>query len=537
MESPEEEIPSPRVVNPAQSGKLDELGLDLDPHRGRDSRVQRQTHSIRTSSRRAGVRLDPSVVEAVLGDGAEHSHQTSSSAEILTLSRSEPASTRDYSNDYFVEYRPPAWATRARGPPDNSSLLAQAESLTGDAVCDALARLDLRLVGRHDKPLGRTVPLAHIGHVARRGRQRIVRPGMHCGLRGGSVHDLTEPVVKLDGVQILSVGQNQLAVMQGQTRESFVLREGVWVALAPIQLIGSGLVDLASLPPVHESDQGSQRAVNRVVGYRLDVKERVGSDNKRQTALVAASAARGHDYTRAIVLAVPPHYVGVLCRHAELAAVPPGHYVLTESAVRFLGFFALRGSEETLDLVVELPLIDEIDRARVRCHLEWHLVDPLVFVNNCEHRAPLEALREFSLRRLEDLLSERAQQHENGLGASPSIVIRDIDSQLRTELGAYAQGLGVTLHEARVLDIRPERAQRRPTAPLRDESSVTIDLDAELDSSSTESSRRVIGSSRSGNQLELTTERIEPNESSRRVLSLRYGDIKICIENPQLATE
>ncbi|KAJ8520996.1 hypothetical protein ONZ45_g2256 [Pleurotus djamor] len=325
----------------------------------------------------------------------------------------------------------------------------------------ALQELDAQLVksGRN-KLLSSKVPVdwtgkeiapGQVGLINHGGSPKILtKPGRYpgfpirnwwarswCGVKG-----LSDTVIEFQGLTVVQVSQNQVAVISDPQNRIFVIRNTGFVAFA---IEGTydvlSIVDQTHLPGVVKD-----RLTGVILGWTHEVKmkSRVGRSEERE-------------YVVATFLNIPASNCAILQRGDDLALLPAGQSVITNPSVTLRGLYTLGENQ------LEMPTKDIFTRDQVpvslTIYLKWQLTEPLKLTTH-GYNTPYDALRDKTQSILTQIVAHldySAMVKQRSLGPdmqedASSAFLDALRTRAMDEMHEAALEYGIVLKDLAVID-------------------------------------------------------------------------------------
>ncbi|KAG8738674.1 hypothetical protein FRC12_016660 [Ceratobasidium sp. 428] len=266
-----------------------------------------------------------------------------------------------------------------------------------DGLIGALTELDRQLQesGRprllsRKKPtewlgfMGEEINPGEVGLVNHAGLPKILtRPGTYPpfpfrnwwartwrGTRG-----ISETTVFFQGLTVVQVAQNQVAVISDPQNRIFILRGGGFAAFA---VQGTYNV-LAVVDQTHLSNHVKDKVTGATLGWMQEV---------TMPSLVGSSST---NFVVAGFLDIPANNVAILQRGDEMEQVAAGQHCITNPNVKLRGLFTCGENQ------IEMPTKDIYTRDQVpvslTIYMKWQLLEPLKLTTH-GYNNPYEALRD-----------------------------------------------------------------------------------------------------------------------------------------------
>lgn len=261
-----------------------------------------------------------------------------------------------------------------------------------------------------------------------------------CGTRG-----LSDTVIEFQGLTVVQVSQNQVAVISDPKNEVFVVTNGGFVAYA---IEGTynvlSIVDQTHLPTIVKD---KLTGVTLGSTHQVKMKSKVGGMGVQ-------------DYVVATFMNIPASNCAILQRGDELELLGAGQSVITHPNVTLRGLYTLGENQ------VEMPTKDIFTRDQVpvslTIYLKWQLTEPLKLATH-GYSTPYEALRDKTQSILTQVIahldySSMVKQRSLGPdnmddGSDPSSAFLDaLRTRAMDEMHEAALEYGIVLKDLAVID-------------------------------------------------------------------------------------
>ncbi|QRV72798.1 SPFH domain / Band 7 family [Ceratobasidium sp. AG-Ba] len=186
---------------------------------------------------------------------------------------------------------------------------------------------------------------------------------------------ISDTTVFFQGLTVVQVALNQVAVISDPQNRIFILRGGGFAAFAV-----QGTYDvLAVVDQTHLSNHVKDKVTGATLGWMQEV---------TMPSQVGSSSA---NYVVAGFLDIPANNVAVLQRGDEMQQVPAGQHCITNPNVKLRGLFTCGENQ------IEMPTKDIYTRDQVpvslTIYMKWQLLEPLKLTTH-GYNSPYEALRD-----------------------------------------------------------------------------------------------------------------------------------------------
>uniref|UniRef100_A0A0W0FUK5 Band 7 domain-containing protein n=1 Tax=Moniliophthora roreri TaxID=221103 RepID=A0A0W0FUK5_MONRR len=333
-----------------------------------------------------------------------------------------------------------------------------------NGLVEALQKLDKQLLRSDRVPvLSKKTPVnwtgveitpGQLGLINHGGSPKILtRPGRYpgypwrnwwarkwCGTKG-----VSDTVIEFQGLTVVQVSQNQVAVVSDPQNRIFVIRNAGFVAFAV-----EGTYDVLSIvDQTHLPTAVKDKVTGSILGWTHEVKmkSRVNSREER-------------DYVVATFLNIPANNCAILQRGDDLELLGAGQSVITNPSVTLRGLYTLGENQ------LEMPTKDIFTRDQVpvslTIYLKWQLTEPLKLAQH-GYSTPYEALRDKTQSILTQIVahldySAMVKQRSLGPdnmedGSDPSSAFLDaLRTRAMDEMHDAALEYGIVLKDLAVID-------------------------------------------------------------------------------------
>ncbi|KAK7043702.1 hypothetical protein VNI00_008313 [Paramarasmius palmivorus] len=333
-----------------------------------------------------------------------------------------------------------------------------------NGLVDALKKLDEQLLQSSRVPvLSKKVPVnwtgveiapGQLGLINHGGSPKILtKPGRYpgfplrnwwarkwCGTKG-----VSDTVVEFQGLTVVQVSQNQVAVVSDPQNHIFVIRNAGFVAFAV-----EGTYDVLSIvDQTHLPTAVKDRVTGSILGWTHEVKMKSQVNSREE-----------RDYVVATFLNIPANNCAILQRGDDLELLGAGQSVITNPSVTLRGLYTLGENQ------LEMPTKDIFTRDQVpvslTIYLKWQLTEPLKLATH-GYSTPYEALRDKTQSILTQIVahldySAMVKQRSLGPdnmedGSDPSSAFLDaLRTRAMDEMHDAALEYGIVLKDLAVID-------------------------------------------------------------------------------------